>query len=182
MDLFLHDEHGGIGGDAFLATCETEVLSGGGFDAYLIGGNIHKGGKDLLHLGDVGIEFGTLCTDGAIDIAYLPASLCQEVCGAAEEDLGVDAFVLIALDRGKVVTDIAHVGCSEEGITDGMDEHISIGVTKESMGVGNENPAKPELAMFCKLMDIVAHSYSYVHTGSVLRVTLPIIFCGSCVP
>lgn len=160
--IFLQQHHG-VGADAFFTAGEAELLGGGGFDGDVIRVYAHDVGKGLLHLGNVGVEFGTLGTDGGIDVANGVASGGDDVEGLAEQNLGVDVLELIAFLGGEVVADVTHVGGAEDGIADGMDEDIGIGVSEQSEGVLYLDAAEPEGTTLDKLVDIVAKTDSYFH-------------------
>ena len=74
------------------------------------------------------VELGTLGTDGAVDIADTVAFLRDERDSLAQQNLAIDVLEL-SPRIGKMETDIAHIGSAEEGIADGMNEHIGIAVT-----------------------------------------------------
>ena len=150
-----------VGTDAFFTTCEAKFFSGGGFDGDVVEVDAHHGCKGFLHLGDVGGEFGTLGTDGAVDVADGVSFGCYDVHSFAEQNLGVDVLELVSFLGRVVVADLAHVCSTEDGITNGMDEHISIGVTKQSEGVLYLDATEPKVATFGELMDIKTKSDSY---------------------
>ena len=100
--------------DSFLASCEAELLGGGGFDGDIIDVDAHDIGKGLLHLGNVRVELGTLSADGGIDVAYGVAFGCYDVDGFAKQYLGVDVLALhlymVGLEH--VARGVSHsVGC-----------------------------------------------------------------------
>lgn len=149
--------------DSLLASCEAELFGGGGFDGDVIDVDAHDIGEGLLHLGDVWVELGTLCTDGSIDVANGIAFGCYEVDGFAEKYLGIDVLELVTFFRGEVVADVAHVGCTKYGIADGMDENVSVGMAEQSMCVLQFDATEPEVASFNKFVDIVAEADFYFH-------------------
>jgi hypothetical protein len=55
------------------------------------------------------------------------------------------------------------MGRSQQGITDGMDEHISIRVPQEAPIMFQTNATEPKLAVLGKLVDIESKSYTYFH-------------------
>ena len=71
------DEGGGVGGDAFAATCEAESFGGGRFDGYVVDVDLHYLGECGLHSGDVGVDFGCFGTDCDVDVAYEVAFVAE---------------------------------------------------------------------------------------------------------
>ena len=69
-----------------------------------------------------------------------------------------------------MVTDVAHVGGAQNGIADGMDEHIGVAVSQQAEGVGHTDAAQPQVAVRNQLVDVVAHAYAYL---AHLRLRLP---------
>jgi hypothetical protein len=56
--------------------------------------------------------------------------------------------------------DIAEAHSSEQGIADGMQQHIGIGVSETTFVMGYLNAAEYEVSAFHKLMKIYALPYS----------------------
>ena len=162
----LFQQHDCVGTDAFFAACEAEVFGGGGLDGDVVKVDVHYLGEGLLHLGNVGIEFGPFGTNRAVDVSDGVAFGGHDVEGAAEENLGVDVFKLVALLGREVVADVAHVGGTEDGVADGMDEDIGIGVAKQSEGVLYLDAAEPQGATFHQLVDIEAKADAGFHLVS----------------
>jgi hypothetical protein len=46
-----------------------------------------------------------------------------------------------------MITDVAHVGGAEEGVADGMDEYVCVGVTQQPEAVVNADSPEPQLAV-----------------------------------
>ena len=63
----------------------------------------------------------------------------------------------------EVVADVAHIGCSEDSVADGMDEDVGVGMAEQSMCVLQLNATEPEVASFNKFVDIVAEADFYFH-------------------
>ena len=136
------NQHRGIGRDALFTTGEAELLGRGGLDGNIFFVDAHDIGQGLLHKGNMGLQLGTLGTHRGIDIAHAVALGGDELYRTAKEYLAVDILELARI-VGKVVTDIAHVGCTQECITDSMDEHIGIRVAKEASVMFKTNAAEP---------------------------------------
>ena len=160
--LLLFDEDDGVGGDAFLAAREAKALGGSGLDGYIVDIAADNAGHRLLHLRDMGIHLRTLGTDGGVDVDQMIAFGGNKVDGLAEENLAVDAVGLGSGIR-KVVANVAHIGGTEEGVADGVQQHVSIAVTQQSLTMFYLDAAHPQVAAFYQLMDVEAHSYSDTH-------------------
>ena len=154
-------KHNCVCADTLFTTCEAKFFGGCGFDGDVVDVNAHHICKGFLHLGNVWIEFWTFCTNGAVYVADGVSFCCYNIKRAAEKYLGVDVFEFVALLRRKVVADVSHVGGSENGIANGMDEHICIGMTKQSEGVVNLDASEPKVATFGELVNIETKSDSY---------------------
>ena len=55
-----------------------------------------------------------------------------------------------------MIADIAKAGCPEQGITDGVDEHVGITVSKKPEVCVKLYTAKPELTVCCDAMNIIS--------------------------
>ena len=142
MILHTFDERNGVSGHALFATDETHALAGGGFERNGIKIDMEKRGKDGFHRVDVGIDFGALGTNRAIDIAYAIAVCFEQIDGVAEENFAVGTFIFGG-GVGKVIADVAEIGRAKESVADGVNEHIGIAVTKESQTVVDAHAAQP---------------------------------------
>ena len=144
--LFLYQADG-VGGDALLAACEAEPFGGRGLD----GDIVLVAATDLCHTGlhgrDVGIHLGALGADGGVDVHQTVAFCGNQGDGVAEDDLAVHAFGLCR-GVGEVIADVAHIRCSQQGIADGVQQHVGIAVTQEALTVFDLDAAHPEVAAF----------------------------------
>ena len=145
-----------------MATGEAEFLGGGGFDGDILDIDLHDASQASLHLLDVGIEFGAFGSDGDVGIAELVALVADELHGVGQENLTVDALE-VGRRVGEVVSDVAHVGCSQQSIAQGMYQDIGIAVTQQAEGVFQLNAAQPKFAAFDETVYVVAKSNSYLH-------------------
>ena len=130
LSVFLN-QYRSVGRDALFATRKTEFLGGGGFDGDILFVYAHHVSEGLLHQGDVCFQLRTLGADSSVDIAYAVALGGDELYGAAQEYLAVD-ILKFACGVGEVIAYVAQVSCTQEGIADGMDEYIGIGVAEET--------------------------------------------------
>ena len=160
MILHTFDERNGVSGHALFATDETHTLAGGGFERNGIKIDMEQRGKDGFHRVDVGIDFGALGTNRAIDVAYAVAVRFEQIDRAAEEHFAVSAFIFGG-GVGKVIADVAEIGCTEEGVADGVNEHIGVAVAEESEGVVDVYTADPQLAAGGEGVNIISETDSH---------------------
>ena len=112
LGLFV-DKHYCIRRHPLFASDKAEVLGGGGFDADLVGGDIHHLSETSLHSRDIRIEFWQLRTHGAIAVDEVVACVAKHLHNAPKENFGVNTFEFVPLSVGEMVADVAH-GCSTE--------------------------------------------------------------------
>ena len=67
-----------------------------------------------------------------------------------------------------MITDVTHIGGTQECIADGMDEHIGIAVTQQPVGVLYPDAAQPKLTALHQTVHVISESYSYLHLVSLL--------------
>jgi hypothetical protein len=67
---------------------------------------------------------------------------------------------------------IAHVGCAQQCITNGVYQHIGITVAQQSQTVVNLYTPQPKVAVFHQTVDVIAHAYSYIHSLFVVFVAV----------
>jgi hypothetical protein len=129
--------------DTLFPALETETFRGGGLDAHGILINTHDTRKSALHLGDMGIEFGTLGTHRDINIVHAITLRGDKRNGLGKKYLAVDTLILPRCVR-KMITDVAHIGSTEKGITDSMYQHIGIGMTQKTLLMGDKYATEPK--------------------------------------
>ena len=139
------------------------MLGSGGFDADIVVRYAHTVREALLHLGYVGFELGALGTYRCVDVAYVVAFRGYELHGTAKEYLAVYVLVLRAC-VGEMVSYVAHISRPEEGVADGVYEHVCVAVSEQTLGVCESDASEPQFPPFYKLVDIVSESYSDFHT------------------
>ena len=147
----------GVGADALLTAGEAEFFGGGGFDTDAVGVNADDACHALTHGGNMGIEFGSLGTDGGVDIDHVITFLGYQGNGVAENNFTVHVERGIG-GVGEMITDVAHVGSPEYGVADGVYKHVGIAVTQQAQRVRYLDAAQPQVAAFYQLVDIIAHS------------------------
>lgn len=159
MESILENQCRCIGGYALLTAGETEMLGGGGLDAHGIGVDSHQRGQDLLHGRYVGVEPWALGTDRTVDVAHAPSIGGDDCNRLPKEYLAVDPLKFCAC-VGEVIADVAHIGGTEEGIANCMDEYVGIAMPQKAMAVGNAYATEPQGTVGDKTMDIEAHTYA----------------------
>ena len=170
MSLLLLYQHGGIGAYSFLASGESEAFGGGGFNGDIVGVGSNDIGKTLLHGGNVRIELGMLGADGSVDVSH------HITFRGYEGDCLAQQYLAVYVERvgrrvGEVETNVAHVCRTQQGVADGVYEHVGIAVSEQSEGVINPYAAEPEVASLHKAVYIVAETYSDIHS-------LNVFICG----
>ena len=59
---------------------------------------------------------------------------------------------------GEVITDIAHIGRAEQGVTDGVNQHVGIAVSQQSCAVFDTYATEPQFAPFGQRVYIISES------------------------
>lgn len=102
---------------ALTETCSTRAADGGG--------NV------LAHLQNVRRELGRWCEHGRIQIAELPAAFAHERGNVTQQRDAVRALVARVGIR-KMLADVTERERTEQGIHDGVREHIRVRVTVQT--------------------------------------------------
>lgn len=87
-------------------------------------------------------ELGTFGTDGGIDIPYPIPLFCYQANGLAQEDLTVDVQKFLTVVR-EMITDVTHIGSSQQGIADGMDQYICVAMPQQAQFMFQLDAAQP---------------------------------------
>ncbi len=134
---------------------EAEALGGCGFDADGAGGHPAHGGETLAHSRHVAGDLGGLEGDGYVGVDKLPPARANLFYNARKEDLAVDAGKLGG-SVGKQVTDISQGKGAKEGVAQGMDSHVAVGMGYEAHGRVDPQPAEPHREPFAEGVDVVS--------------------------
>ena len=118
-------------GNALFGAGKAQSLLGGRLDRNLLDRAADGGGKVLAHLQNVRRELGRLCEHGRIQIAELPAAFAHERGNVTQQRDAVRALVARVGIR-KVPSDVTERERAEQGIHDGMREHIRVRVTVQT--------------------------------------------------
>jgi hypothetical protein len=60
-----------------------------------------------------------------------------------------------------MIADVAHVGGSQQGVADGVYEHVGIAMAQQTELMLQADAPNPQFASLDKAMNIESHSYSY---------------------
>ena len=95
----------------------------------------------------MGIHLRTFGTDGRIDI-HQPVTFS----GNQFDSLFQNHLTIHPISEGcgirKVIANIAHVGGSEQGVADGMQQHVGIAVAQQSFTMFDLDTAHPKITAF----------------------------------
>lgn len=153
-----------MGGDTFFAARKPQPFRGRRLDRDAIGGKAERPGNGRTHGRDVRRQFRLLCNDGRVDIRYSITCIPYHVNDLFKQKYAGDVAVLFIGIR-KMLPDITQGGGTQHGITDGMQQHIGIRMTKQAAIVRNRYAADDARATLCKSMYIVSVSYTYIRHG-----------------
>ena len=146
--------------ESFFAAHEAHFFGGGGFDGNIAGGDIEDAGNGFLHVGNMGFDLGRFQTEGSVNINNSIPFAGNQVFGALQQDLAVDVFEFPG-SIWKMIADIAQAGGTQQGITDGMEQHVRIAVAQRALVVGDFNAANHQVPSFNQLMKINAVTYPH---------------------
>lgn len=62
-----------------------------------------------------------------------------------------------------MITDITHIGRPQQGITNGMNQHIGIAMSQQPFLMFQPDTSQPKLASLDQPMDIETKTYTYLH-------------------
>lgn len=160
--IFLLNKHHSVCRDTLHTSGEPKFLRCRGLDGYVVYVSMHHFCQTLLHLRNVGIELWTLGANRGVHISET-ISLCgDEVNGLCKQYLTVH-IKRFCCSIGEVIADVAHVGSTKQGVADGMYEYVSVAMTEQSQLIIELYAAKPKLATFHQLVDVISESCSYLH-------------------
>ena len=128
-------------------------------DMNVIGSNAQCVGDFRLHYRKVWQQFGLLCQDVRIDITDLVSLLADEISGISQELQTRYAFEAVIRIR-KHFTDIAEPTGAEQGIRNGMTEHISVGMSAQSVRMRQSDATDFEGNAWFEFVRIPAVAYA----------------------
>ena len=63
----------------------------------------------------------------------------------------------------EMITNVAHIGSSQQSIANGMYQYIGITVTQQSQLIVYLDSSEPQIAVLHQFVDIISKSYTYIH-------------------
>lgn len=129
-------------------------------DVYLLRLDLQCAPKKRFYLGGAWPNLGGLGEHRDVEISDGPTVVSEQTIDFLHK-LNARSVFVPTIRRWEVLSDIAQTCCAEQGIADGVEQGIGIGVAEESEGgVGKQNAAQPQSPSFHQLVDIVAMAYT----------------------
>jgi hypothetical protein len=129
--------------DALFSSFKAQPFGSGGFDGDVVKRGVEDVGDGLAHERDERGYLGLLSNDDAVDVADAKSMLVDELKAVAEEHFAVDVFVL-GVVVGEVLSYVAEGGGAEDGVADGMEKYVGVGMAEEPFGVRDLDAAEPK--------------------------------------
>lgn len=160
-ELKLLQQGYGRGGDAFFTAGETEFFRSSRFDGYAVDVDFQGAGDVDAHFFPVGADFGELTDDGGIDIDDFIARFPDQAFDIGQQDQAVRVFPF-RVRRREMFADITQSGGSQEGVADGVAQHVRIAVPGETFIEGDFHSAEDKFAIRRESVDVEALAYAVV--------------------
>ena len=129
-------EHHRLGSYALAAACEAELFGRGGLDADSIEVYLQDGSQCGSHGLYVRRQLGLLGHDGDIGIDQVPATLGKQLHGGFQQT-GAAYAGIFGSGVGEMLAYVTQGGCAQQGVTQGVYEHVGIAVAQQAVGVGD---------------------------------------------
>lgn len=153
----LLDQGHRVCGHAFFSANETHGLIGGGFNANSIFSYTKQVSDHRPHGRHMGHDLGSFQDQGAVHIAHGPAALTDQAHHFLQEHFTISTFPA-CIGIGEVLPDITQSNRAEQGITQGMEQYISVRMAKGTYRMGDQHTTKPELAALYQAVYIEAEA------------------------
>lgn len=62
-----------------------------------------------------------------------------------------------------MITDITHIGCTQQGIANGVNQHVGITMAEQTQLIIYLDTTQPQVTVLYQLVNIVSKSYTYIH-------------------
>lgn len=62
-----------------------------------------------------------------------------------------------------MITDITHIGCTQQGITNGVNQHVGITMAEQTQLIIYLDTTQPQVTVLYQLVNIVSKSYTNIH-------------------
>ena len=159
--FFLHSlqRSDSVGGYAFLLARKTELFFRRRLHIHLIKFQSELFGDVPAHFLDVGRELRTLRHDRRIDVADAIALRTNHFRDMLQELHARHAFPAI-VTVGKVPAEISERRCAQEGVLDGVQQHIGVRMSQKPIFMWNVDAAHDELAPCHQTVHVVSHAKS----------------------
>ena len=118
-----------MGGDGLAAADGVDTLVGFGLQVDCFRSNTERFGQDFAHLREMRTELGFFHDHHGVDVIDPKALIVQQFAGMFEEQQAVGALPS-GIRVGKVPTDVAEPGSSEQSVAQGVRQNIAIGVAR----------------------------------------------------
>jgi hypothetical protein len=135
-----NQERHGIGGNSLRAASEAQLLSGGGLDIDFVSRKAQRLAHLLHHSRDVcsqprllGDQRGVDVPDGIALCLDSRGDLCQK---HQTRDAGIGWIAV-----RKMASDVTQGGRTKQGVADGMEQHIGIGMSEQTFAMGDFHSA-----------------------------------------
>ena len=155
-----------MGGDAFAGAGKAEAFFGRRLDADVSDIGAQRIGNIPAHLRDIRRKLWPLGDDGRVEIAEAVSGLCQSPADLAQQLHAVRAEIAVVVIREKLA-DVAHGRRAEQRVHDGMDKHIRVGMTVQSLFIRDRHAAENQCAAGNQPVNVIAMADS--HTPALLR-------------
>ena len=119
------------GADAFFTANEAEVFICGGLDANALQVDLECLGNVALHLADIRKNLGGLGNDCGIDIDQFALPLRDEPGGFPQEEVA-GRSTPARVSVGKEMSDIDLAKSAEDGVANGVHQHIRVGMSVQT--------------------------------------------------
>ena len=97
---------------------------------------------------------------GGIQVAQAPTGLCHQRHYPAQQQAAVDIGIGGIRVR-EVPADIALANGPQQGVADGVDQHVAVGVGLQAAMVGDAHAAEYDLVASAEAVYIIAMTYSH---------------------
>lgn len=144
-----------MGGDTGALTDGPDAFLGGGLDPDGFHRDLQRFGELFFHALQIGGDLGLLGDQGGVDVHQPVPEAARLLHGPAEDDLGGDALDG-RIGIGKVVTDIVEATGPEDGIGNGVTEHIGIRVADQADLGEERHAAQNQRESSLQAVDVVA--------------------------
>ena len=101
-------------------------------------------------------------THGSIYVAYYISLRSYQRHRLPQQDFTIDVLELTGCIR-KVVTDITHIGSTQQGIANGMYQYICIRMPQQAFLMFQTDATQPEFTAFHQAMNIKSKTNTNLH-------------------